>query len=245
MAGWESVYKSVVMPVMKHFISYETSTHLSLTYLTPYSTSQYHKHTPNHPPTMLFQLSSALLLAATALIPSTTATCQLQLREEDRGRKITDDRYCRNQGEGQWTFGMQVGLTVVPSFGGGGNGLAGASGNTIFTIYDNTCTVMGSYLPCQNEGSIDRPYYIAENFMPYELDIEEVDMDVGNSYFKFAYGDGLYSIGNNHCVCTVTDSGAAYAQKACGCAFPVDGKFKGKRGVGNESELLREIEFRA
>ncbi|KAF4991466.1 hypothetical protein FDECE_14036 [Fusarium decemcellulare] len=135
----------------------------------------------------------------------------------------SSQQLCLPQGEGQWTFAMVTSLSVVPSFSDdAGNGLAGAAGSAGFLIYDNAC-VPRAYYPKPGCGI---PYVAKENFLPLVLTVEVVDFDIGQPYFSFAYGDGLYSIKNNHCVCSDMSHGLTGA-KGCRCAFPLDGHFVG------------------
>lgn len=79
-----------------------------------------------------------------------------------------------------------------------------------------------------------KPYVIMENFLKYVLTVKTIFADVGDAYFQFAYGDGLYSINNNHCDCVGEAQGPSAVFSYCKCAFPVNGK-----------SHKREIEFMA
>jgi hypothetical protein len=135
---------------------------------------------------------------------------------------------------------MHVGMVSVPG-GTSGDGLAGVSGATAFTIYDHTCRVMGKYKPCR-DGIL---YFVQQSFMPYTLTVETVAMSVGRAYFGFAYGDGKYSVRNNQCGCQSLSSGFGSAQKACKCAFPVSGVSKREIAADADAEAVRGIKFKA
>jgi hypothetical protein len=122
---------------------------------------------------------------------------------------------------------MSVNLACVPSPSmDAGQDTAGCAGGGGFAIYDESCNVRGSYgIP-----DCGTPFIIEENFLADVLTVTTVNMDVGDPYFSFLYGDGQYSINNNHCVC-VDDGGGLEAIVACRCAFPVDGHFTGKRAI--------------
>lgn len=194
--------------------------------------------TTNYPSKPIPIMLLKALLAATALISSTAAECQMGTFGS--GHVETNTKLCVPQGEGDWTFGMATHMVSVPG-GTAGDGLAGAWGGAQFTIYDNSCTVQGAYTPCKN----GIPYFVQENWMPYTLSVNTVDMGVGSPYFSFTYGDGKYSIKNNQCGCQKIDQGAGVAAKACKCAFPVDGTFGKKREAAADAEVRREVEFKA
>lgn len=87
----------------------------------------------------------------------------------------------------------------------------------------NTNSVISQY----ESPGCGTPFTIEENFLSDVLTVTSVDEDVGSAYFSFNYGDGKYSIRNNHCGCQGDSSGIVGAD-ACKCAFPVDGIFAGK-----------------
>jgi hypothetical protein len=112
-------------------------------------------------------------------------------------------------------------------------------------IYDETCTLRSAY----QQPDCGIPWQIEENFLTDVLTITSVSTDVsiilsyplvhrmfkifqqvGEPYFQFLYGNGKYSINNNHCGCQSKSSGLT-AVKNCKCAFPVDGIFTGKRSA--------------
>jgi hypothetical protein len=88
---------------------------------------------------------------------------------------------------------------------------------------------------------------IKENFMPCEMDFKYIDVIVGDPGFELAYGDGLYSTGNNHCDCKNLPSSFNSAETACGCAFPVSVVTPSKRDLGLEETLdtKRGVAFNA
>ena len=122
---------------------------------------------------------------------------------------------------------MTVHLACVPSPSmDAGQDTAGCEGGSSFAIYDESCNLRGSY----GVPDCGTPFIIEENFLADVLTVTDVNLDVGDPFFSFLYGDGKYSINNNHCVC-VDDGGGLEANVACRCAFPVDGHFVGKRSI--------------
>lgn len=153
------------------------------------------------------------LAAVGILLPSIVAACQLSNSAVQTG-VMDDSTLCMSQGEGQWTFGMSVTGTDVP-------GSGGTSGTT-FYIFDNACNIKSTY----SAGNCHTPWTIEENFLADVMTITSVSMDLGSPYFSFLYGDGKYSIRNNHCVCNDDHDGLA-GGVGCRCAFPVDGHYTG------------------
>jgi hypothetical protein len=110
------------------------------------------------------------------------------------------------------------------------NDFNGCTEGNNFNIYDENCAIRGGYtMP-----DCGTPFSIEETFLPDVLTVTAVFLDVGRPYFSFLYGDGEYSIRNNHCVC-VNDGGGLEVTVACRCAFPIDGHFVGKRSVEIEA----------
>lgn len=132
----------------------------------------------------------------------------------------TRKQLCIPQGEGDWTFSMDVGVTVLPDFS-TENPLAGLVGSKFFVIYDNYCVPRGVYAPSGNE--CGKPYVIEDNFLPYVLTVTDISWDLGDPYFRFKYADGLYSINNNHCTCSSMSHGIK-GEQGCRCAFPISGQ---------------------
>lgn len=96
------------------------------------------------------------------------------------------------------------------------------------------------------------PYTIKENFLEDVLTITAVELDVsiypisnfdltrilltnlyqvGQPYFTFKYGDGKYSINNNHCGCSDMKEKGLSAGDGCKCAFPINGTSHNTRSV--------------
>ena len=172
------------------------------------------------------QLKKTLLqLALASLFTHAVADCQLknEVGSED-GKIETNDKLCVPQGEGDWTFAMEVSLTGVP-VPDGDNAFAGMVGNYGFAIYDNTCALRGKYDPSNNGNDCGTPFTIMENFLQYVLTVKSLMANVGGSFFSFKYGDGLFSINNNHCDC-VSEPQGLRGLDFCKCAFPIDGKTK-------------------
>ncbi|KAF2688336.1 hypothetical protein K458DRAFT_292512 [Lentithecium fluviatile CBS 122367] len=181
------------------------------------------------------QFKSILLqIAFASVLSRVSANCQLKnevYEEDNEGKVETNDKLCKPQGEGAWTFAMEVSETGIPVFN-GDNAFAGINGNKGFAIYDHTCALRGLYDPGNNGNDCGIPYVMMENFLQWVLTVKEMNADVGGSYFKFAYGDGEYSINNNHCDCVSEGSGTT-ALDYCKCAFPINGDSSNwsKRGI--------------
>jgi hypothetical protein len=164
------------------------------------------------------------LLAIAINLPQAYAC---KMRNRSPGTVQTNPRKCMSQGVGDWTFAMTVDLFAIPSLSRDPRaGLDGVHSSTWFAIYDHTCKLRASYEPCDG-----LPYVIMEDFLPFVLTVAKVDMDVGRPYFSFYYGDGKYSIRNNHCVCQNTSGKGLAVQTSCRCAFLVGGKFKHARSL--------------
>lgn len=147
----------------------------------------------------------------------TATACQLG----DTGAMPTlpiSEKLCRHQGEGFWTFALYSEAVEVPSIAGGGN--SGYSAASSYQIYDNTCTLRGRFNTRAKD--CDIPFVIEANYLQQVLTIQSQDTMVGGGYFRFAYGNGLFSIGNNGCECQDMSHGLTAAE-GCGCAFPVNG----------------------
>lgn len=132
------------------------------------------------------------------------------------------DKLCVPQGEGSWTFSLYSEAVEFPGISGGGeyDPNVGYTSSSSYQIYDNTCTLRGRF----NTGAEDCnvPFVIQANYLQQVLTIESQNTMMGAAYFRFAYGNGLFSIGNNGCECQDMSSGLMAAQ-GCKCAFPVDG----------------------
>ena len=186
---------------------------------------------------MQYQLSTAVLallplLAAAApageLSSLTKRTCQLSSSGSGT-RPVTDTKICVPQGKGQWTFGLHTTLTStgLPSCSGESCD-ASSDFNTLISdsglyIFDEACNVKGAYTSDSCSGV---PQIIEENFLADVLTITDLSFDVGAPTFTFNYGNGKYSIRNNHCGCQDESKGIT-AIKSCKCAFPQNGIFTG------------------
>lgn len=115
---------------------------------------------------------------------------------------------------------MDTSESCVPAMADGG--FAGCAGASLFYIFDEGCNIRGSY----SVPDCGAPFIIEENFLADVLTVTSINLDLGGGYFSFLYGDGKYSINNNHCGCQDNSSGLTGGQ-ACKCAFPVDGTFDG------------------
>ncbi|KAF1973723.1 hypothetical protein BU23DRAFT_532935 [Bimuria novae-zelandiae CBS 107.79] len=175
------------------------------------------------------------------LFSSAAADCQLGneiISTEKFSEHEDSELLCLSQGEGQWTFAMELSEILLNEnndclntlLSTSHNPFAGFRGNADFAIYDNTCALKGAYYPGQNDNDCGTPYFIMENFLAQVLTITNVRLDTAKGYFSFAYGDGLYSINNNHCDCVEKPDGLE-ARAFCKCASPIDGHFVEKRGV--------------
>lgn len=153
--------------------------------------------------------------ALSAMLGLATASCQLS--NAGGGGVASDATLCVPQGEGDWTFAMSNSAVDVPAPGSGGIGAGYSQGNSLF-IFDNACNIMGEYAPCSG----GTPYTIEENFLADVLTVSDIDMDLGGGYFKFYYGNGEFTIGNNGCTCQ-DDSSGLQGSQGCKCAFPQDG----------------------
>ena len=178
----------------------------------------------------------AFLLQITfaSVLTRVSADCQLSNKGEEAGTVETNESLCKPQGEGDWTFAMAVSQTGFPVFN-GGSAFAGMVGNFGFAIYDHTCTLKSNYDPGEEGNDCGTPYVIKENFLDWVIDVTSVMASVGDSDFVFYYGNGKYSIGNNHCGCSNEPDGLQ-GYTYCKCAFPVNGR---------PSSQKREIEFKA
>lgn len=164
-----------------------------------------------------------ILTTALAIPGLATAACQLgNVFTDANPPPETKTELCVPQGEGAWTFAMDVHSVDVPTFNSGAPWAGLVQGNS-FMIYDNACVVRGVYSPGNEGNDCGTPYFIEENFLPYVLTITNVDFDTGKPRFKFTYANGLYSIGINHCICQDV-SHDLEAEQACKCAFPLQGE---------------------
>ncbi|KAI1370318.1 hypothetical protein F4677DRAFT_365824 [Hypoxylon crocopeplum] len=164
-----------------------------------------------------------IITTALALSGLATADCQL-------GNKLTESdpppepkiELCETQGEGTWTFSMDVHEVDVPTFDSGAPWAGLVNGNS-FMIYDNACVLKGVYSPGDEGNDCGIPFVIEENFLPFVLTVQQINFDVGAPRFQFAYANGLFTIGDNHCTCQDV-SHDLEAEQACKCAFPLQGE---------------------
>lgn len=168
---------------------------------------------------MYFQFLS--LATVVAIFGHASADCQLKnTLSAPKTSPEARPELCMPQGEGSWTFAMDDSQIDVPTFN-AGDPWAGLAGNNAYIIYDNNCIPYGVYGPEGND--CGTPYVIEDYFLPYILMIKSIDTDLGGGYFKFAYANGLYTIGNNGCTCEDLSSGLE-GEQGCKCAFPLKGE---------------------
>ncbi|KAI1409301.1 hypothetical protein F5Y13DRAFT_193542 [Hypoxylon sp. FL1857] len=164
-----------------------------------------------------------IITTALALSRLTSAHCQLSNKlTKSNPPPEPKAELCRPQGEGQWTFSMDVHEVDVPTFDSGAVWAGLVQGNS-FMIYDNACVLKGVYEPGAEGNDCGIPFTIEENFLPFVLTVKQVNFDVGAPRFQFAYANGLFTIGNNHCTCKDVSHNLE-AESACKCAFPLHGE---------------------
>lgn len=155
------------------------------------------------------------------MVGSAFADCNLENKIDPNDLPEVLDQLCLDQGEGDFTFAMDVSELDVPTFSSGAP-WAGLVGNQAFMVYDNTCTLKGVYSPHQtNDCGI--PYVIKEDFLPFVLTVTSVNFDVASPSYSFDYANGKFTIKNNGCVCNEVGSGLRVEQ-GCRCAFPIEGE---------------------
>ena len=98
-----------------------------------------------------------------------------------------------------------------------------------FLVMDNSCKILGIF----PEPTCGIPYVLEANYLDYVLTIKSIDTGISEGYFSFTYGNGLYSIDNNHCGCSDSSEGLSAVQ-GCKCAFPVAGQ-PTKRSIAFEA----------
>jgi hypothetical protein len=162
------------------------------------------------------------LLSLLAIPNLVQAKCQLhnQIEDDERGVETNED-LCKKQGEGDWSFTLDISEVGVPTFD-GDNAFAGISGNSAFILYDNDCNRLGVYGPDNEGNDCGTPYQIVEDFLDYEIIITSVFLDVGDPDFTYEYGAGAYMIGENDDECHDMSSGL-YAHQGCRTHFPLNG----------------------
>ncbi|KAI1136540.1 hypothetical protein F5Y05DRAFT_415313 [Hypoxylon sp. FL0543] len=164
-----------------------------------------------------------VLATALALTGLATADCQLSNQLTDSNPPPEPKaELCQPQGEGQWTFSMDVHGVDVPTFDSGAVWAGLVQGNS-FMVYDNACVPKGVYSPGAQGNDCGVPFVIKENFLPFVLTVKSVNFDTGAPRFQFAYANGLFTIGDNQCTCQDV-SHDLEAESACKCAFPLQGE---------------------
>ncbi|KAA8916255.1 hypothetical protein TRICI_001537 [Trichomonascus ciferrii] len=130
------------------------------------------------------------------------------------GDTVEDDSICAPTGEDHLTFAMLVGMSSL--------GVPGSTKQSArFLVLDHACKILGHYRPASKCGKI--PWKLEAEYLHYMLTLESVYMNVGDPSFSFAYANGLYKIGENHCTCQDSQSGL-HVEVGCKCAFPIDGE---------------------
>lgn len=142
------------------------------------------------------------------------------------GEKVTNTKFCRSQGEGDWTFAMyneldyrQVGIHRDPS-----KNLQGLSEMSTFMIMGNDCILRGGYQEDRKNDNcgIGKDMLIEDNYLPLVIVITSVWQGASDPEVKFAYGDGVYASGTKHFDCQHMESGLNIGS-VCVSAFPLDG----------------------
>ena len=98
-----------------------------------------------------------------------------------------------------------------------------------FLVMDNSCKILGIF----PQPTCGIPYVLEANYLDYVLTVKAIDTGISEGYFSFTYGNGLYSIDNNHCGCSDSSEGLSAVQ-GCKCAFPVAGQ-PSKRSIAFEA----------
>ncbi|KAJ4145186.1 hypothetical protein LMH87_004042 [Akanthomyces muscarius] len=161
----------------------------------------------------------ATMTAAMAVIGLADARSVLKnLLKEPTKTPEHRKQLCIPQGEGDWTFTLNANEIDVPTFD-AANPWPGLVDYRAFIIYDNNCIAHGVY----SRGDGSTPFIIQDNYLPYVIIIDSVNLSIGGLYYRFEYADGRYSIGNNHCKCDDMSHGLT-AEEGCKCAFPLLGE---------------------
>lgn len=162
------------------------------------------------------------LLGIMGLLGTAAAVCKLPggpVTPANINSYPKSSKLCVPQGEGWWTFALWTAAVEVPAPVRGAASSAGYAASSGYLIYDNTCTLRGAW---DTIADCAIPYTIEANFLKYVLTVKAQDSGIGSPYFDFVYGNGRFSIGNNHCTCGSMTKGL-YVAEGCKCAFPVDG----------------------
>lgn len=115
-----------------------------------------------------------------------------------------------------------------PGLGIGPVGL-GAINNAQFLVMDNSCKVLGVF----PQPTCGIPYVLEANYLDYVLIVTSIFTNIDDGSFSFNYGNGDYSINNNHCGCSDSTK-ELVAYQSCKCAFPVAGQ-PTKRSIAFEA----------
>jgi hypothetical protein len=170
---------------------------------------------------MIFKLHTVILLLAMYGLSLVHANCNLKNAIEDDDRRVEDRKeLCMGQGEGAWTFSLHISMVSVPTLN-GQVAYSGVAGSNVFIIYDNACNRMGVYDP-HDDADCGVPYSISEPWLPYDIIVKKVNLNVGGGHFRFSYGAGDYMIGENHAECNEMSEGLR-AEEGCKTAFPLNG----------------------
>ena len=163
-----------------------------------------------------------LVFGQCPLVPSTDPS-------DGTGTIVTDETLCDSQGAGTYTFGMSSSLSGGPFPLGSGGGELNENGGTSFLVMDNSCKILGVF----PQPGCGVPYVLEANYLDYVLIVTSVYTGISEGYFSFNYGNGDYSIDNNHCGCSDSTEGLS-ASQSCKCAFPVAGQ-PTKRSIAFEA----------
>ena len=88
-----------------------------------------------------------------------------------------------------------------------------------FLIMDNSCKIFGVF----PQPTCGVPYVLEANYLDYVLTLTTISTTTPSGYFSFQYGNGKYSIDNNHCGCSHSAKSTTVYQ-SYNCAFPVAGQ---------------------
>ncbi len=171
-----------------------------------------------------------LSLTLTFLTPLVFGLCPLvPVSDAGTGTIENDTSLCLPQGAGSYTFGMYSTLSPGPLPLARGGGEMSEIANAWFLVMDNSCKIVGVY----DQPNCGLPFTLEANYLDYVLTVTTIDTGISEGYFRFAYANGVFSIGNNGCGCSGHAEGLSVAQ-SCKCAFPVAG-LPTKRSIAFEA----------